>query len=49
MLYKAQPADNNSVRLRPHAVFAPGGWLGYAWQDDKPPPTFAGFKPNPTT
>jgi len=29
----AEPAENNSVRLDPVAVFAPGGWLGYALED----------------
>jgi hypothetical protein len=30
ILYRAEEAENNSVRLDPFAVFAPGGWIGYA-------------------
>ena len=30
ILYSEQPVENNGVRASPIAVFAPGGWLGYA-------------------
>ena|SRR5579872_6906669 len=35
MLYQARLADNNKdVRLDLTAAFAPGGWLGYALDED---------------
>jgi hypothetical protein len=48
ILYQAEPADNNSVRLRPAAVFAPGGWLGYAPEGESDTdPERMGFRPQP--
>ena len=44
ILYQASDADNNSVRLDPFAVFAPGGWIGFTLDEDKPNLAPMGFE-----
>jgi hypothetical protein len=48
VLMIASPADGDSIRLDPIAVFAPGGWLGFAKEGGpESDPERMGFRPQP--
>jgi hypothetical protein len=49
ILYRSELKDANTVHAYPVAVFVPGGWLGYANDDDGSDKelTGMGFKQSP--